>query len=277
MTSKLGLIAGGGGLPIAIAEGCRAARRPIFVVRLKGMADPSLAEFDGEDVGLAELGRCMQVLRRSDCLSVCFAGNVRRPDFAALKPDLMALRHLPAILAAAKRGDDALLRAALGAFEKEGFEVEGVGEAAAQLLLDPGRLGDIAPGKQDAADAETALEAARQLGLTDAGQAAVVRAGRIVATEDQGGTDGLLARCAEALGGGAALCRSGVLAKAPKPAQDRRVDLPTIGVATVERAAAAGLAGVVGEAGALLVVDKPAVRAAADRLGLFVFGMEARP
>lgn len=272
--SKLGLIAGGGGLPVAVAETCRAAGRPLFVIRLRGIAEPALADFEGEEIGLAEFGRCVRALRDADCRSVCFAGKVGRPDFSAFRPDLAALKHLPDVIAAATKGDDALLRAILGAFEKEGFQVEGVGEAAAPLLLEAGPLGRLAPGTDALADVTAALAGARQLGLTDIGQAVVARGGRVVASEDQQGTDALLARCAERLDSAAPTPPGGVLAKAPKPRQDRRVDLPTIGVTTLEHAAGAGLLGVVGEAGALLVVDKPAVRAAADRLGLFVLGVE---
>ena len=272
--SKLGLIAGGGGLPVAVAETCRAAGRPLFVIRLRGIAEPALADFEGEEIGLAEFGRCVRALRGADCRSVCFAGKVGRPDFSAFRPDLAALKHLPDVIAAATKGDDALLRAILGAFEKEGFQVEGVGEAAAPLLLEAGPLGRLAPGTDALADVTAALAGARQLGLTDMGQAVVARGGRVVASEDQQGTDALLAKCSERLDPAAGAPPGGVLAKAPKPRQDRRVDLPTIGVTTLEHAAAAGLLGVVGEAGALLVVDKPAVRAAADRLGLFVLGVE---
>jgi DUF1009 family protein len=262
---KLGLIAGGGGLPPAIAAACAEAGRPLFVIRLRGMADPALAAFDGQEVGLAELGRCVKALKSAACRQVCFAGVVRRPDFASLKPDLSALKYLPGVIAAARRGDDALLRAVLAVFESEGFEVEGVGEAGAGLLLGPGPLGRVAPGKAAQADIAAAVAAARELGLTDLGQGAIARGGQVVATEDHGGTDALLGRCPPGHGG--------VLAKLVKPGQDRRVDLPTIGAATIERAAAAGLAGVVGEAGAVLVVDRDAVRAAADRLGLFVLGV----
>jgi hypothetical protein len=67
-----------------------------------------------------------------------------------------------------------------------------------------------------------------------------------------------------------------VLAKAPKPIQERRIDLPTIGLATVQRVAKAGLAGIVGEAGGLLVLDREAVIEAADELGVFIVGV-ARP
>jgi UDP-2,3-diacylglucosamine hydrolase len=115
----------------------------------------------------------------------------------------------------------------------------------------------------------------KTLGRLDIGQGAVVVDGLVLAVEAQEGTDAMLARCAllpEALRGvpGA---RRGVLVKWPKPIQERRVDLPTIGVRTIENAAAAGLAGVAGEAGGVLVLDREAVIAAADRLGLFVAGL----
>ena len=271
--AKLGLIAGAGGLPVEIADASRRVGRPIHVLRLKGMADPALAAHPGEDVGLAELGRCVSILRREQCRRVCFAGIVRRPDFATLMPDLGALRHLPSILAAARGGDDGLLRAVLAAFEAEGFEVEGVGEAAAQLTLGRGLLGEVVPGDSHLSDIRHALQAARAAGENDVGQGAIVRDGILLATEGHDGTDAMLRLCTE-VSGSFEGALSGVLAKVPKPRQDRRVDLPTIGVATIELAAQARLAGVAGEAGALLVVDREAVRRAADRLGLFVLGVD---
>jgi len=271
---RLGLIAGGGGLPLEIARACARKGRPLFVVRLRGSAEPGLEAFEGVEAGLAEFGRTVKALKAAGCRRVCFAGKVAKPDFAALRPDLLALKHLPAVVAAARAGDDALLRAVLGAFEKEGLEVEGVDEAAADLILRPGPLGAVAPAASDEDDIRLAMQAALEVGRSDVGQGAVVRTGAVVATETEDGTDAMLARCAKRWAGSGAP-RSGVLAKAPKPGQDLRVDLPTIGRSTVENAAAAGLKGIVGLAGALLVVDREAVRETADRLGLFVAGVEA--
>lgn len=267
---RLGLIAGGGGLPVAIAADCESRGREVFVVRLQGFADPALRTMPGEDSGLAQFGRSVKALKRAGCPSVCLAGMVSHPDFAKLKPDLLAMKHLPSVIAAARRGDDALLRAILGAFEKEGFQVEGAAEAAPGLLLGPGPLGALSPTAEHQADIRTALDAAHEVGRTDVAQGAVARAGVVIAREGRRGTDAMLADLPGAPGE-----RQGVLAKLPKPAQDRRIDLPTIGVRTIERAAAAGLAGVVGDPKGLLVVDRAAVREAADRLGLFVVGLAA--
>ncbi|HSV02147.1 MAG TPA: UDP-2,3-diacylglucosamine diphosphatase LpxI [Phenylobacterium sp.] len=273
---KLGLIAGGGGLPREIAEHCRRTGRPLFVVRLRGFAGPELAAYPGAEIGLAELGRCIKALKAAGCETVCLAGLVARPDFAALKPDLRGLAALPGAIAAARKGDDALLRFLLGEFEKEGFAVEGAQQVTADLALGAGPLGRIRPDADARADAARALEVARALGRLDIGQAAVVCRGLVLAVEAQEGTAGMLDRVAglpEALRG-AAHARAGVLAKAPKPIQEMRVDMPTIGPDTVRAAAAAGLAGVVGEAGRLLIVERDAVAALADELGLFVVGLE---
>ena len=88
---KLGLIAGGGSLPVEIAEHCERSGRPLFVIRLKGFAGSALAPYAGAEVGLAELGKCFKALKRAGCHSVCLAGNVARPDFTALMPDLRGL------------------------------------------------------------------------------------------------------------------------------------------------------------------------------------------
>lgn len=273
---KLGLIAGGGSLPVEIAEHCRRSGRPLFVIRLKGFAGAGLEPFTGAEVGLAELGKCFKALKRAGCEAICLAGQVARPDFTTLMPDLRGLAALPAAIAAARKGDDALLRMLVGEFEKEGFTVEGAHEVMDDLGLAAGTLGAVQPGPDAAADIAQAMEVARAIGRLDAGQAAVVCRGLVLALEAAEGTDALLARVAdlpEALRGrpGSPV---GVLAKAPKPSQERRVDLPTIGPATVQAVARAGLAGIVGEAGHLLVLDRDTVIRLADELGIFIVGLE---
>src|ERR1700742_448375 len=116
---KLGLIAGGGSLPVEIAEHCERSGRPLFVIRLKGFAGNGLEPFAGAEVGLAELGKCLKALRRAKCGAMCLAGDGARPGFSRLMPDLRGLAILPGAIAAALKGDDALLRFLIHEFEKE--------------------------------------------------------------------------------------------------------------------------------------------------------------
>jgi len=273
---KLGLIAGGGALPVELAAHCEAAGRAFAVMRLRSFADPALARYPGVEVGLGEFGKAFKALRAEGCEVVCFAGNVSRPDFGVLMPDARGLLIVPSLIKAARQGDDALLRRVLDEFEKEGFEIEGAHEVVGEMTLPRGRLGKFYPRDEHMADIEKALLVAREIGRLDVGQGAVVCNGLVLAVEAQEGTDAMLRRVEQlpqAIRGTAEKPR-GVLAKAPKPIQETKVDLPTIGVATIQRAARAGLAGVVGEAGRLLVVDRDAVMACADDLGLFVLGVD---
>lgn len=276
---KLGLIAGAGALPVEVARECLDAGRPLFVLRIKGLADERLADYPGLDVGVAEFGKIFKALKAAKCKSVCLSGIVKRPDFRTLTPDLKGLALLPGIVLESRKGDDALLRAIVRIFEKEGYRVEGVQEVAGALTLPSGPLGAHAPTEEHEGDIARALSVAREIGRLDIGQGAVVARGLVLAVEAQEGTDAMLRRCAElpsALRGQPG-DPCGVLAKAPKPIQERRVDLPTIGLATVHRAAAAGLAGIVGETGGVLVLDREAVIAEADALGLFVVGIDPVP
>jgi DUF1009 family protein len=203
------------------------------------------------------------------------AGVVQRPDFSKLAMDLRGISILPRLLLEARKGDDAILRTMVHEFEKEGFRVEGVQDVAGRLTLPAGPLGRISPTDGHLEDIQKALATAKAIGALDIGQGAVVARGLVLAVEAQEGTDAMLRRCAELpttiRGTPEAPC--GVLAKAPKPIQERRVDLPTMGLATVHRAAKAGLAGIVGEAGGMIVLDRDTVIAEADALGLFIYGV----
>ena len=273
MMDKLGRIAGGGALPLRVAERCRQTDRPVFVVRLKGFAEADLTAFEGADIGLGEFGKCVDALKRAGCRSVCLAGIVKRPDFANFKVDLKGMRVLPGIVSAAKKGDDALLRQVLKVFEDSGFAVEGADDIlGGQETLPAGALGAVVPREADRADLLKALHVARAVGELDVGQGAVVSHGLVLAVEAQEGTDAMLERVAGLPADIRGRAPQGVLAKAPKPIQERKVDLPVIGPRTIELAARAGLAGVAGPAGDLIVIDREATIAAADRLGLFVWG-----
>ena len=233
-------------------------------------------EFEGVDLGIAELGAAIEALRKSESKVVCLAGIVARPDLKSLKPDLRGLAALPGAIAAARRGDDGLLSFLISEFEREGFVAEGAHEVMSDLLLSTGPFGRFSPRHDHSEDIARALRAARAVGALDAGQGAVVCDGLILALEAQEGTDAMLSRVAalpERLRG-TSRRRRGVLAKVSKPEQERRVDLPTLGPGTVRGAAEAGLAGIAAEAGLTLLLDRDEVRRLADELGLFIVGVD---
>jgi DUF1009 family protein len=275
LTKTLGIIAGGGELPLAIAESARSAGRDVFVLALSG-AEDALSEFPRENSGIGELGKSLSLLKQHGCEEVTFAGRVARPEWSELKLDARGALALPKVAAAALRGDDALMRAMLAIFEKEGFRVIGTAEAAPNLIADAGIYGKYKPDAQALADIAKAREVVRALGQLDIGQAAAVADGLVLAVEAAEGTDAMLERLTSLPNNlrGTSRKRRGVLVKAPKLAQERRVDLPVIGLRTIELASAGGLAGVAVEAGAALLMRKAKLVEEADRAGLFVMAFE---
>lgn len=271
---KLGVIAGGGELPVVLAEHLAATRQPYFVARIAPIADPILERHPGVSLGLGAMGGRMDALREAGCDAVVLIGQVARPDLKTLDLDELAREMLPALIAAMSKGDDALLRVLLAEHERAGFRVFGVDQVMTELLAPAGAWGSILPNAGHMKDIAKAAKVAAASGAFDIGQGVVVCEGLVLAVEAQEGTDAMLKRVADlpAPLRGAPQARRGVLAKRPKPIQERRIDLPTIGVRTVESAAAAGLAGVAVEAGGALAVRRSDIVATADRAGLFVYG-----
>jgi len=271
----LGIIAGGGALPIAVAQAARDSGREVFLLGIAGIAEQAdLDPFPHAIAGIGEFGKAMELLREAGCAEITFAGRVPRPKFGDLKLDATGAMALPRVLNAARHGDDALMRSILEFFEKDGFHVIGTDEAAAGLLAPQGCLGEIEPDNQDIADITKATDIVQAMGIYDIGQAAVVCEGVVLAVEAAEGTDAMLQRVArmpETLRGTASI-RRGVLVKVPKPNQERRVDLPVIGQTTLELVSEAGLKGIAVQAGGALILQRGVLTSAADKAGIFLLG-----
>jgi len=272
--TTLGIIAGAGDLPRAVAESASAAGRDVFVLALRGSTEAWVSGFAHEWVALGETGKAFKALRDAKCGDVLLVGRVERPKFSEIRLDAKSVLLAPRVMTAALRGDDALLRALVGLFEGEGFRAVGVADAAPDLIAKEGPLGQISPSQGLLSDIALGFKVVLALGALDVGQAAIVCDGLTLSVEAAEGTDAMIARTLqlpEHIRGQHGKPR-GVLVKAAKPIQDRKTDLPVVGVHTVRNVAAAGLAGIAVEAGATLIVDRKAVAAAADAAGLFVVG-----
>lgn len=269
MTSKLGIVAGGGEFPGLVIAACRAQNRPFHVLALSGHADPLvIGDAPADWIRLGEAGTGFTLLKKAGAEDVVMIGPVRRPTLRELAPDFRTARFFAKVGLKAL-GDDGLLRAVAREVEEEGFRIVGIDEVLSDCLAVPGLYGAVGTDAQAESDIQRGMEVAKGLGALDVGQAVAVQQGIVLAVEAVEGTDSMIRRCA-------ALRREGpggVLVKVRKPGQDRRLDLPTIGTATLREAAAAGLRGIAVEAGGALVLGRDAVAAEADRLGLFVIGI----
>jgi UDP-2,3-diacylglucosamine hydrolase len=269
--TRTALIAGQGHLPAALASAM--AERPL-VTALEGFAPEGL-EVE-QSFRVERLVPFLNYLLDQGVESVCFAGAVQRPRLDPALFDRQTAQMVPRLLAAMQAGDDATLREVLAIFEEFGLKIVSVPEIAPDLVPGAGVLaGGLGP--SDEADAARAALIVSALGAADVGQGAVVQQGLCLAVEALPGTDAMLRSVMDipldlhpdpARG-------KGVFYKAPKPGQDRRIDLPTIGPRTLAGVIDAGLGGIVWEAGGVILLNRAELIATAEAAGVFLWAREA--
>lgn len=278
ISSPVGVIAGGGAMPFAVADSLVSRGNAPVVFALRGACDPErVGRFRHHWISVGQLGRATKLFRSEGCRDLIFIGTLLRPALSEIRLDWGTIRVLGRIWASFRGGDDHLLSGIGRILEQDGFRMVGVRDVAPDVLMPAGNIACAVPDVAATADIARGREVLAALGPFDIGQAVVVIDGHVVAVEDIEGTDGLLARVARLREAGRIRAKPGrgVLVKAPKSGQDLRYDLPTVGARTVEGAAKAGLAGIAVIAGHTIAADAQAMIAAADGAGLFVQGLPA--
>lgn len=275
-SAPLAIICGGGAVPFAVADAVARRGRRVVLFPVRGWADEaSVARFPHHWIAVGQAGRFVRLARGAGCREIVFIGSAVRPPLWALRLDWLTLRYLLRVMASYRGGDDHLLSGLARIFEAQGFRLIGAHEVAPEILVPEGAIGARQPSERDRQDIARALAVLRATGSFDVGQAVVVADQYVLAIEAAEGTDDMLARIAtlRAQGRIPTPVGVGVLVKAPKPGQDRRFDLPTIGPRTVAEVARAGLAGLAIVAGHTIIAEPAVVAQAATEAGLFVIGI----
>lgn len=278
ISSPVGVIAGGGAMPFAVADSLQKRGITPVLFALRGACDPAGVErFRHHWISVGQLGRAIKLFRSEGCRDLIFIGSLLRPALSEIRLDFGTIRRIGRIMSAFRGGDDHLLTGIGRIFEQDGFRMLGIRDVAPDILMPEGAIARATPDQPASADIEKGREVLQALGPFDIGQAVVVIDGHVVAIEDIEGTDGLLARVARLRGEGRIRAKvgRGVLVKAPKSGQDLRFDLPTVGPKTVAGVAKAGLAGMAVIAGHTIAAESQAMIEAADKAGLFIQGLPA--
>ena len=272
----LGIICGGGSIPSAVADAVARRGRRVVLFPLVGWADAAAAaRYPHHWIHVGQFGRFCRLARAEGARDIVFIGTLLRPAVSQVRLDWHTIRVFPRIMRAFRGGDDHLLSGIGKIFEDNGFRLVGAHEVAPEILMAEGLVGRRTPSARDRDDIQRGLAVISAIGRFDVGQAVVVADGHVLAVEGAEGTDRMLARIADLRRDGRIRVPAGVgvLVKAPKPTQDQRFDLPTIGPDTVEGATRAALAGIAILAGEAIAVDPQRMAALADAANLFVIGV----
>lgn len=263
MTGRLAILACDGALPVQLA----AAYPDALKITLAGI--PHQLDADTVEYPIEKLGSVFAALREAEVTRLVFAGSLARPamDPAAFDEVMMALA--PRLLAAMQGGDDALLRQVIEMFEEQGVQVIGAHELLPELTAPDGMQVGPVPTDADLEDTARACDILSVLAPLDVGQGCAVAGGQCLGIETVQGTDALLgfvAATPDKLRRG----HKGVYVKAAKAGQDLRIDMPTIGPGTIRAVADANLAGLVIEAGKVMVVDRKKTLRVVEETGIFL-------
>ena len=267
---KLGMIAGGGMMPVEIIKHCNSLGREIFVVGIEPYAkEEELKDAPHIFAKIGEAGKMLKAMAQNDVHDIVLAGGIKRPSFKELIPDWKGAKMM-AKLAIKKMSDNNMFVAVMDEIERNGFKVVGIEEVVPEMMFSEGVYGKVKPSAEDMDDIKRGITVAKALGAVDVGQTAVVQEGMVLAVEAVEGTDMVLSRAATVKKHG----KAPVMVKVLKPGQDMRVDLPAIGLQTVELLKKYGIKGIAVEAGGILLIEREAVIKLADESGIFIIGMK---
>jgi DUF1009 family protein len=299
---SVALIAGTGGLPPHVAGSLMVQGRVPVVCEMRGFPSDIKGEFHRVPFRIETLGSFLKTLTSLGVTEVCMAGAVQRPEIDPTAIDAQTAPMVPRLMAAMAKGDDGTLREIIAIFEERGFTVIAAHQIAPDLMPIAGVHTQTPPLDMTGMMAAAKVELAK-MGRVDQGQAMLLRGDGVIAVEDARGTAAMLADFSDPLVdhavvddfgdlfgvfgdaiGGVADWLSGkdytrapgadaVLFKAPKPDQNMYADVPMIGPDTAMKAAEAGLAGIVIEAGGVMVLDLPQVVAILNAQGMFLWVM----
>ncbi len=263
----LGLIAGGGSFPLQVA---RSARKLGYHVAAAAFVNETMSEMDSDAdqtawLNLGQLGKLIQFLHQVKAEKVVFAGPINKPRAFNLRPDFRAVKFLVNLRS---RNDNALLSAVADELTNEGFDVVSAIDFVPDLISPEGLLTRRGPSSAEKADILFAWPLIKQVGKLDIGQCMVVKERAVIAVEAIEGTDETIMRAGRLSGNNL------TVVKIFKPGQDRRIDLPALGLQTVKVMVRSRVTCLAFEAGSSLFFDKDKAVELADQHGITMLGID---
>jgi DUF1009 family protein len=264
---KIGLIAGQGPLPEMLCQRWEAMGFIPVIVLLDGISDLNLKKNNriSQVFSIGQAGKILSFLTEQSVKNLTMVGALSRPNFWTLKTDAVGLSIIFKVIFK-RTGDDRLLKILRHTFEQYNITVVGIHEYIPELLCPPGLLSQKRPTSEEMQAIQSGINVAKEHGRQDLGQSIIIYADGSYRAEDKRGTNHLILSSPPH--------QSGILVKMSKPQQDLALDMPTIGITTINNAVQVGLKGIVVEANKTIVVDREMVLKACDKHGLFFWGWE---
>jgi DUF1009 family protein len=263
---KIAVIAGNGELPKKVINKLKKDNKEFIVISLLGAVNINdYADYENYSFYPGQMKKILSKLKECKVNKVVLAGGLKRPSIFDVRLDSLSYKILAKAVMQGL-GDDALLRLIMKEIDKVGATVVGAHEICPSLTMNKGVLGKVKPSKKDSSNIDRGIKVLQATADLDIGQSIVIDEGVVIGIEAVEGTEELIKRC----GKHKLSEKGGVLVKMKKSSQSDKVDMPTIGVKTIEQVYEAGFSGIAIESGNVLVINQDELIKKANELKIFI-------
>lgn len=264
------MIAGNGRFPVLALETARAAGDEVVVVAIKEEASPEVEPLATRCywISLGQLSRLIEILKQESISEVMMAGQVKHAKiFSSIRPDWKLVKLLASLK---QKNTDALIGGVAQVLADEGIRLADSTLLLKPLLAGAGVLSKRKPNSDEEHDIQYGRRIANTLAGLDVGQSVAICDRACVAVEAMEGTDAMLERAASLVNG-----KPLRLVKVSRRRGHLLFDVPVAGPGTIEAMKKTGTTALAIDASRTLLLDREAMLASANELGMAIVGYEA--
>ncbi len=201
-------------------------------------------------ISIGRFGKIISLIKEKKSKKVLFAGKIAKPKFSKLRLDLKGIYYMPSVIRASRFGDAAIIKSIIKILDKENIKVISSIFYNPELSQKAGNYTKLKPNKMDLQSIKKGIAHFNKLNNLDHVQALIVKKNQVIASESYKGTKNMFSKLKKKSEG------EGILIKFPKKKQDLRMDLPTIGLHTLQDCKKYGLKGIVLKSNRNIFLDK---------------------
>ena len=215
-------------------------------------------------INIGKFGQILNLINQKKCKKVLFAGKIDKPKISKMRLDFKGVYYIPRIIKAAKLGDAAILKELIKILHENKIKVIKSNFFNPELTLSKGIYTTLKPNKSNLENIKIGINDLYKINSHNHVQGLVVRNKKIIIRETEKGTQKMLQSVKYDK------TQIGILIKFPKKKQDKRADLPTIGLETLKDCNKAGIKGIVLKSNQNIFLDKKKSIEYANKKKIFI-------
>jgi DUF1009 family protein len=249
---KIALISCSNNLPVKLHESLKLKGHDVFVIAFKEVKTdlvPNLL------ISLGQIGKMFNFLKKNNIDNMVLAGSIVRPNLWKFRFDFLGIKFCLQLIKFLKQGDDTLLRFICDFIGKHSVKLWSIVDLCPQFLMPMGCITGHNVSKEIFTSIDFGKNILNQIAQFDIGQSIAIADEIVLGIETIEGTDAMINKVQMIDKKRIQGLSKPVFVKMRKKNQSHLVDLPTIGVDTINNLAQSGFTAAAFEANGCLVLD----------------------